>query len=168
MLFCLSLKTDLEGVDLSDGQLTTLNCTIRKIKDVLENLSSNHKKIHMSVSKLGKTIDKNFCRETQASNEEDFFINLSETNKFTLKNQTDDEQMEEDYELDKSTEKLNDKNQLTPSKQLKLINKAILQHFLRVGKSEVANELMKEAEINVEDTIKWPFNGKLFINLLSI
>lgn len=139
--------------------MISLNSTIRRIKDVLEGLGSNHKKIHMSVSKLGKAIDKNFCRETQAS-EEDFFINLSETNKFTLDEESDDEQMEEDYEsdrLDKCSE------QLTPSKQLKLINKAILQHFLRVGQSEVANELMNEASISVEDTIKWPFNGGLHI-----
>ena len=148
--------------------MSALNSTISKIKDVLENLGSQHKKIHMSVSRLGKTIDKNFCRETQASNEEDFFINLSETNKFTLKDpqaaaELDDEQMEDDsfdFELDKST-KLKDQ-QLTPSKQLKLINKAVLQHFLRVGQSEVANELMNEAAINVEDTIKWPFNGDYF------
>lgn len=125
----------------------------------------------MSVSKLGKTIDKNFCRETQASSD-DFFINLNETNKFTLnKSQTDDELMEEDLDElnDKSMDKFSDKladNQLTPSKQLKLINKAILQHFLRVGQSEVANELMNEAAISVEDTIKWPFNGRCFVFLI--
>lgn len=126
---------------------------------MLDGLASNHKKIHMSVSKLGKAIDKNFCRETQAS-EEDFFINLSETNKFTLTAESDDEQMDDDYESDRLGSSLDKSGeQLTPSKQLKLINKAILQHFLRVGQSEVAGELMNEASISVEDTIKWPFNG---------
>lgn len=152
--------------------MNQLNSAIRKVKDGLESLCSQHKKIHMSVSKLGKTIDKNFCRETQASSEEDFFINLSETNKFTLReqqqNQSEDEQMDDDCELDRVNDKLSDHkssndNQLTPSKQLRLINKAVLQHFLRVGQSEVAQELMNEASINVEDTIKWPFNGWLIL-----
>ena len=143
--------------------MSSLSSTIRRIKDVLESVGSNHKKIHMSVSKLGKAIDKNFCRETQAS-EEDFFINLSETNKFTLNAESDDEQMEDDYDSDRP-DKCSD--QLTPSKQLKLINKAILQHFLRLGQSEVAAELMNEASISVEDTIKWPFNGELCYSLFE-
>jgi len=155
-----------DDMELTDGQVNTLNSTIRKIKDVLESLGTQHKKIHMSVSKLGKTIDKNFCRETQASSEEDFFINLSEVNKFTLKtqqsqSQSEDEQMEDNSELDRLNDRLNEhkfNQQLTPSKQLRLINKAILQHFLRMGQCEVASELMNEAQINVEDTIKWPFN----------
>ena len=136
-----------------------MNTTIRQIKDVLEGLGSQHKKIHMSVSKLGKTIEKNFCRETQASNEEDFFINLSETNKFTLKNQQDDDQMDDDFEL-RSDKLINNKStNLTPSKQIKLINKAILQHFLRVGHSEVANELINEGLLILN-------NYYLIINLI--
>jgi hypothetical protein len=124
----------------------------QKIKDILQQISSEHKDLHSAVSKIGKQIDKNFYSEFQCiANEQQFFVNLNETYQKDESISDDSIEMEDD-----------DKKPIKSSKQLELINKVILQHLLRVGKTEVGSVLIREANLNASETVQQPFNGESF------
>lgn len=135
---------------------------MQKIKDIFQQISSEHKDLHSAVSKIGKQIDKNFYSEFQCiANEQQYFINLNETyQKDELTNGSSDL-----VDLDED-----DKKPIKTSKQLELINKVILQHLLRIGSNEVASELIREARLNVNDTVDRPFSGKnlLYFKVLEL
>lgn len=146
-----------------------LNQNVQKIKDILQQISSEHKDLHSAVSKIGKQIDKNFYSEFQCiANEQQFFINLNET--YQKEESGVDNNFSEEFALE-SEELDNEKKPIKTSKQLELINKVILQHLLRVGNNDVALELAREANLNLDETVEWPFNGtksSIFISVLTV
>ncbi|KAK7500770.1 hypothetical protein BaRGS_00008014 [Batillaria attramentaria] len=65
-----SIKQELseapEDHQLSAAQVLTLNQCLRRIRDGVSRISTEHKDLHASVSKVGKTIDRNFVSDFSA------------------------------------------------------------------------------------------------------
>ena len=133
--------------EISTIQRMIMDQNIKKIKDILHHISNEHKDQHAAVSKIGKQIDKNFYSEFQCiSNDQHFFVNLNDTLP----------QMEE------SVNEESGRKGSKSSKQLELINKVILQHFHRLGCTDVADELIREARLRLteeEEEEIAPFEG---------
>lgn len=103
---------------MSTIQFTILASNIRKVRDVVTQISAEHRELHGTVSKVGKAIDRNFVSEFA-----------------TVANET-----------------LYDE----PHKR-HVLNQAIVEHFLRQGQLEIADELIREADLDVSSECKNPF-----------
>lgn len=104
--------------EMSDIQFTILAANIRKIRDVISQISSEHRDLHGTVSKVGKAIDRNFVSDFAAVANESLY----------------DE----------------------PDKR-RILNQAIVEHFLRQGQLDIADELIREAELDISSESKNPF-----------
>lgn len=101
-----------ENSELTTGQNVILRDMLSKIKDKIYLLTTNHRDLHGTVSKVGKVVDRNFVSD---------FVAISRTDVFG-----------------------NEKN-------VKMMNQIIAQHFYRQGMDDVAEKLLKDAGLNVED-----------------
>merc|ERR1711963_908846 len=57
------LAEDSESDELTTAQSLILTQCIRKAKETFANLSSSHRDLHGSVSKVGKSVDRNFVSD---------------------------------------------------------------------------------------------------------
>lgn len=99
-------------------QSVILNQNVKKIRDIITSIATEHRDLHGTVSKVGKAIDKNFISDFACVNNEGLF---DET-----------------------------ENQ-------KVLNQVIVEHFLRQGMLEIAEELTKEAKLDISPNKKQPF-----------
>lgn len=95
-----------------------LDNVVRKVRNTVAQFGSEHRDIHSSVSRVGKTIDKNFVS--------DYFC-------------VGNEAMFDEPE------------------NAKILNKVIVEHFLRQGKSDIAEKLIEEANLDVDNEEKTPY-----------
>lgn len=115
----MNLKLIGPGSNLTDIQKTLLHeNVVKKVKNIITTFSSNHRDIHSSVSKVGKTIDKNFVSDYVCVGNENLF----------------DE-----------------------PENAEILVKVIVEHFLRTGKSSIAEELIRESKLNVTTLDKAPY-----------
>ena len=91
---------------------------LRKVREVTSQLSSEHRDLHGTVSKVGKAIDRSFVSDFAAVARETLY----------------DE----------------------PDKR-RILNQAIVEHFLRQGQLDIADELIREAELDISSEAKNPF-----------
>ncbi|KAI9555202.1 hypothetical protein GHT06_017717 [Daphnia sinensis] len=65
--FLLSIKPELEQAqtdsEFNERQLFIIHLAIAKVKETVSRLASEHRDLHSSVSKVGKTIDRNFTQD---------------------------------------------------------------------------------------------------------
>jgi protein RMD5 homolog A len=95
-----------------------LNQNIKKIRDVVTRLASEHRDFHSSVSKVGKAIDKNFIPDLECVENKSFVKdNLSQN----------------------------------------ALNQVIIEHFLRKGMLDTAEEMIKEIKLDISEAKKYPF-----------
>ncbi|GLV31686.1 Souji [Carabus blaptoides fortunei] len=70
-----SLKNELENAPpdhtLTTGQIVLLNQAMKKIKDTVQRLATDHRDLHSTVSKVGKAIDRNFVSDFASTSRED-------------------------------------------------------------------------------------------------
>ncbi|XP_013415878.1 protein RMD5 homolog A [Lingula anatina] len=107
-----------EDTEISTAQTILLAQNSRKIKDAVSKVSTEHKDLHSSVSKVGKAVDRNFPSDFSAV-----------INEEALKGE----------------------------QKAKLINEVICEHFLRQGMLDIAEELMHESHLNIDESQKEPF-----------
>lgn len=105
-------------VEVSGIQTSILNGLIKKVRDVIQQIATEHRDLHGTVSKVGKAIDKNFVSEFASVCNEVLY---------------DD-----------------------PEKSA-VLNEAIVEHFLRQGMLDIAEQLIKEADLRVPMEKKNPF-----------
>ncbi|XP_003739539.1 E3 ubiquitin-protein transferase RMND5A isoform X2 [Galendromus occidentalis] len=60
-------------VEMTEGHTLVLKSSIQKIKDVTTALTSQHRELHGTVSRVGKAIDKNFSPDFAAASKEGLF-----------------------------------------------------------------------------------------------
>lgn len=58
---------------LTTGQIVLLNQAMKKIKDTVQRLATDHRDLHSTVSKVGKAIDRNFVSDFASTSREDVF-----------------------------------------------------------------------------------------------
>lgn len=104
--------------ELTGIQSVILNQNVKKIREVIQSIATEHRDLHGTVSKVGKAIDKNFISDFACVNNEQLF---------------------EDSE-----------NQ-------KILNQVIVEHFLRQGMLDIAEELTHEASLDIAEEKKQPF-----------
>jgi hypothetical protein len=104
--------------EISEIQFKILASNIRKIRDVVSQISSEHRDLHGTVSKVGKAIDRNFVSDFAAVANETLY----------------DE----------------------PDKR-RILNHAIVEHFMRQGQLDIADQLIREAELRVSAEAINPF-----------
>lgn len=85
---------------------------------MLNQFSSEHRDLHSSVSRVGKSVDKNFISDYVCVGNENLFD--QEDNAIAL-------------------------------------NKVIVEHFLRQGRSDIAEQLIKEAKLDINKRDKIPY-----------
>ncbi|KAJ6646874.1 E3 ubiquitin-protein ligase RMND5A [Pseudolycoriella hygida] len=104
--------------NLSFEQHALLRDLLAKSREKLRRLTTDHRDIHTSVSKVGKTIDRNFISDLSLTTKSD--VMLEERN-------------------------------------VHLLNKVIAQHFYRQGKDDIADTLVKEANLSKDEFTQEPF-----------
>lgn len=60
---------------LSSEQVILLNLAMKRVKDTLQRLATDHRDLHSTVSKVGKAIDRNFVSDFASTSREDVFSN---------------------------------------------------------------------------------------------
>lgn len=85
---------------------------------MLNQFSSEHRDLHSSVSRVGKSVDKNFISDYVCVGNENLF----------------------DQEENATA-----------------LNKVIVEHFLRQGRSDIAEQLIKEGKLDVNKRDKIPY-----------
>lgn len=59
--------------ELTPGQIQILKETMKKICETVHRLTTEHRELHGSVSKVGKAIDRNFTADFASTSREDVF-----------------------------------------------------------------------------------------------
>ncbi len=95
-----------------------LDNVVKKCNNMLNQFSSEHRDLHSSVSRVGKSVDKNFISDYVCVGNENLFD--QEENALAL-------------------------------------NKVIVEHFLRQGRSDIAESLIKEGKLDVNKRDKTPY-----------
>ncbi|EDV19752.1 uncharacterized protein TRIADDRAFT_61773 [Trichoplax adhaerens] len=109
-------ETDQDPIS-SFSIIQSLTRTIERIKETVSKISSNHKELHSSISKIGKAIDKNFVTDDHILGKEDV---------------------------------------VDANKQGALME-IICEHLLRLGCIDVGRTLIKEAELDWDESRLEPF-----------
>ncbi|GAB6019521.1 E3 ubiquitin-protein transferase rmnd5a [Chamberlinius hualienensis] len=119
--FVQDLQRELEAYESETLSATNsgrvIQC-VKKVRDTVAKIATEHRDLHSTVSKVGKAIDRNFVADFGSTGIDDSFE--------------------------------------TPDK-MKLLNQVICEHFCRQGMLEIAEELLKEARVEVSHTKKEPF-----------
>jgi len=96
-----------------------MNQNVKKIRDLVTQVASDHREIHSTVSRVGKAIDKNFVNNPSCIGNETFLEQSLNTN---------------------------------------VLNRVIVEHFLRQGMLDIAEELMRESKVEIAEEKKDPFS----------
>ncbi|KAH9405259.1 E3 ubiquitin-protein transferase rmnd5a [Tyrophagus putrescentiae] len=119
-----SYQRDLSILSSAESELTEsqrnliLDNVVKKCNNMLNQFSSEHRDLHSSVSRVGKSVDKNFISDYVCVGNENLFD--QEENALAL-------------------------------------NKVIVEHFLRQGRSDIAESLIKEGKLDVNKRDKTPY-----------
>lgn len=117
VFFTLTLEVS-HDAPLTEIQQECLQDEVKKVREIISRIASEHRDLHGTVSKVGKAIDKNFVSDfASVANE-------------TLYDEPD---------------------------KAKILNQAIVEHFLRQGMLEIAEELIHEAKLDIPSEAKNPF-----------
>ncbi|KAI1303025.1 E3 ubiquitin-protein ligase RMND5A [Halotydeus destructor] len=100
---------------LYQGQKEILQQSIKKVKDVITQIASEHRDLHGTVSKVGKAIDKNFTPDYASVANDALFDEPSIS---------------------------------------KVLNQVIVEHFLRQGMLEIAEQLIIDSKLEIPDEKK--------------
>jgi len=106
------LPTAADQTELNGQQLDMIQNTCDIIRSSCAQITNSHRELHVPVSKIGKSIDKNFSADFACASDTSLF-NSPENNN--------------------------------------LLNRAIVQHFLRHGMAEIAEKLIREANLSMDD-----------------
>lgn len=104
--------------NLTGEQIIVLRDALAKAKEKLQRLTTDHRDLHGTVSKVGKAIDRNFVSDLSSTTRTDVLVH---------------------------------------EENIQLLNKVIAQHFYRQGMDDVADTLIKEADLPTEDIRSEPF-----------
>lgn len=98
--------------------MLVLNNLIKKVRDRTGRFAKEHREFHSSVSKIGKSVDKNFTGDYSCMERKGTWADPESKN---------------------------------------LLNKVIVEHFLRKGMLDIVDELIREAQLNISEEEKKPF-----------
>lgn len=65
--------------ELTQGQVEILRQAMTKVKDTVQRLTTDHRDLHSTVSKVGKAIDRNFVADFATTSREDVFSGAEKT-----------------------------------------------------------------------------------------
>ncbi|XP_013774655.1 protein RMD5 homolog A-like [Limulus polyphemus] len=105
--------------EVTPSQALLLTQCAERVKDVITAITTEHRDLHGSVSKVGKAIDKNFVPDFGSTSSEKVFG-------------------EEESQQS--------------------LNRVVIEHFLRHGMLDIAEELIREAQLHIEENKKEPFS----------
>ncbi|XP_013778002.1 protein RMD5 homolog A-like [Limulus polyphemus] len=105
--------------EVTPSQALLLAQCAKRVKDVTTSMTTEHRDLHGTVSKVGKAIDKNLIPDFGSTSSEKVFG-------------------EEESQ--------------------RLLNQVVCEHFLRQGMLDIAEELIKEAGLQMEEGKKEPFS----------
>ncbi|CAD7088629.1 unnamed protein product [Hermetia illucens] len=124
-----TLTDDEASSQISENQVTILNEAFAKMREKLHRITTEHREIHGTVSKVGKVIDRNFVSDFQATARSDALVE--------------------------------DRN-------MQMLNKLVAEHYIRQGMDDVAEALIREAEIRTEFSPKVREQSQQFAEVYHI